>query len=326
MARECGEENLVIAVLPVMEPVVRGQFPKATLVTLPIRKKRVLLNVFVANVLRCFGPWRILAGTRVDVAVSLRHMRDYLMNVLFFSVRARKRVVIENQLLGNGRPVRRWTERAFTCLFSPSLLPYPGLQEGVPREIEAHRRVMAEALGREVAVGEVWPELHAVGKPPVTGPYWVLAPFANGGGKDYPPERWSGLLEHLARSRSIPALLLTGSVDQRERLEAFAALLPAEIAGRTQVFLPADLQRFIDLLAGAECVLTVDTAAAHAATALDVRTLVLFSGQHTGTFGPWTRSRRQRWVLPGAVPKGSPWHHSHRTGEIVALVDDLLAS
>ena len=325
MAREYGEENLVLAVLPVMAPVVRGQFPKATLITLPIRKKRILLNVFVANILRCFSSWRRLSATKVDAAVSLRHMRDYLMNVLFFSVRAGKRVVIENQLLGNGRPVRRWTERGFLCLFRPLTLPYPGPSDGVPRELEAHRALLAEVLGRKVAVSEVWPELHAVGALPVSGSYWVLAPFANGGGKDYPVSRWAELLEHLGRSPGIPALLLTGSTDQKQRLEEFAASLPRELSGRTRLFLPGDLQQFINLLAGAECVLTVDTAAAHAATALDVRTLVLFSGQHTGTFGPWIRSPRQRWLLPASRPEGAPWHDSHRTEEIAATVRDLLA-
>lgn len=327
LASEFGEENLVISVLPALEPVVRAQFPKATPVILPIRKKRILLNVFVANCIRCFPAWRMMLGTRVDVAISLRHMRDYLMNVLFYSVPAARRVAVENRLLGNGRPVRRWTERVFLWLFSPRIISYPPPIEGIPREIEANRRLLCEALGREVRVEEVWPELRRVGDPGVHGSHWVCAPFANGGGKDFPVERWVELFSSLRKQGRVPGLLLTGSREQEPRLEQFRKALVAscpEFSDSVRVMLPADLQDFIDLLAAAELVLTVDTAAAHAATALDRPTVVLFSGQHHGTFGPWKRSSRQVWIYPGPSPAGVPWHEPINAPQIEAAVDRAL--
>ncbi len=327
LAREFGEENLVISVLPALEPVVRAQFPKAVPVILPIRKKRIILNVFVANCIRCFPAWLTLLRTHADVAVSLRHMRDYLMNVLFYSVPARRRVVVENMLLGNGRPVRRWTERCFAFLFRPSVLSYPPLIEGVPREIEANRRLVSEALGREVGVEEIWPELQRVGDSPVKGPYWICAPFANGGGKDFAMERWVELFTSLRNQEVMPKLLLTGSKDQASRLNAFRNSLVESsrvFASEVEVVLPADLQDFIDLLGQAELVLTVDTAAAHAATALDRATVVLFSGQHHGTFGPWKRSPRQVWIYPGQPPEGTAWHELIATSDIEREVTLLL--
>lgn len=199
LARELGEENLTIAALPVIEPVARGQFPRAVFVPLPIRKKRVILNVFAANCLRCFGVWTHLLRFRPEYSISLRHMRDYLMNVLFYSVRSPRRLVAENQLLGNGRAVRRWTERAFTGLFRPEIVPYPVIGEGVPRELEANRRLVEQALGRDVSIAEIWPELCQVGKSPVAGSYWVCAPFANGGGKDYSLEGLGGTFQEPSR-------------------------------------------------------------------------------------------------------------------------------
>jgi len=326
LARELGEKNLTIAVLPVMESVVRGQFPEATCVTLPIIKKRVLLNVFLANCLRCFRPWLSLRGTRADISISLRHMRDYLMNVLFYSVPAPRRVVVENMLLGNGRPVRRWTERVFLLLFRPQVLPYPESSEGVPRELEACRRLVSQALGREVAIAEVWPELRRVGETPVKDPYWICAPFANGGGKDFPVERWAELFSALHAGGKSAKLLITGSLDQAERLASFRRSLPPEVASKTEIVHPATLQDFIDLLAGARLVLTVDTAAAHAATALDCRTLVLFSGQHHGTYGPWVRSPRQRWMHAPGEDKDRPWHECLDTAGILRNLEEVLAS
>lgn len=327
LAREFGEENLVISVLPVLEPVVRAQFPKATPVILPIRKKRILLNVFVANCIRCFPAWRMMLGTRVDVAISLRHMRDYLMNVLFYSVPAARRVAVENMLLGNGRPVRRWTEKVFLWLFSPRIISYPPPIEGIPREIEANRRLLCEALGRQVRIEEVWPELRRVGDPGVQGTYWICAPFANGGGKDFPVARWVELFVSLRNQGRMPVLLLTGSKDQSSRLESFREALVAagpEFADSVQVVLPTDLQDFINLLAAAELVLTVDTAAAHAATALDRPTVVLFSGQHHGTFGPWRRSPQQIWIYPGMPPEGKSWHDLISSRDIETAVTLLL--
>lgn len=332
LAREFGEENLTIATLPVMESVVRGQFPRATFIPLPIRKRRVLLNVFVANCIRCFPAWLTLLRSPHDVSISLRHMRDYLMNVLFYSLRSPLRLVCDNQLLGNGRPVRRWTERAFTAAFRPVVLPYPaggaGAGGGVPRELEANRRLVSRALGRDVAIAEIWPELRRVGESPVTGDYWLCSPFANGGGKDYPLEHWAELLRLVAQVNEVPALVLTGSLDQRGRLEEFARVITGswpEAASRISIVHSPDLQQFIDLIAGADLVLTVDTAAAHAATALDRPTLVLYSGQQYGVFGPWVRSARQRWIQPAEEVLGTPdWHRNLSPGQIAPAVREVL--
>lgn len=338
LAREFGEENLTIATLPVMESVVRGQFPRATFIPLPIRKRRVLLNVFVANCIRCFPAWLTLLRSPHDVSISLRHMRDYLMNVLFYSLPSPLRLVCDNQLLGNRRPVRRWTEWAFTAVFRPVVLPYPPVEPekpdepsvggGVPRELEANRRLVSRALGRDVAIAEIWPELRRVGESPVTGDYWLCSPFANGGGKDYPLEHWAELFRLVAQVNEVPALVLTGSLDQRGRLEEFARVITGswpEAASRISIEHPSDLQKFIDLIAGADLVLTVDTAAAHAATALDRPTLVLYSGQQYGVFGPWVRSARQRWIQPKAEDFGRPdWHRNLSPGQIAPAVSEVL--
>lgn len=329
LGREFGEENLTIAVLPIMEPVVRGQFPRASVVSLPLRTRRIILNKFVANCLRSFFPWITLLRLEVDLSISLRNMRDYLQTVLFFSVRADRRILCSNPLLESKRPVRNWTEEAFKWLFTPFVIGYPKTVEGIPNELEAHRLLICEALGREVAIGEIWPELKAVGAPPFESPYWVCAPFSSGLEKDYPLDRWVEIFLSVHNTEKLSTLVLTGSPDQENRLREFQQLIASaspEIANITQIFIPADLQKFIDLLAGAECVVTVDTAAAHAATALDCRTLVLFSGKHQGMFAPWVRSSRQQWLLPKASSTSNPWHFAHQTEEIVQILEVILKS
>ncbi len=327
LAREFGEENLTIATLPVMESVVRGQFPRAAFIPLPIRKRRIILNVFVANCIRCFPSWITLLRSPHEVSISLRHMRDYLMNVLFYSLPSQRRLVCENQLLGNGKAVRRWTEHGFTALFHPEIIHYPIKAEGVPRELEANRRIVERALGRDVVISEIWPELHQVGQAPIAGPYWVCASFANGGGKDYPVEGWAALFQSLHRKGIIPTLVLTGSTGQAVQLADFRDTIvkhAPELAPRIRILHPTNLQEFIDLLAGAELVLSVDTAAAHASTALDRPTVILYSGQQYGTYAPWTRSLRQRWIFPGFPSPGSAWHSLLPPEEVERSVIEML--
>jgi len=325
MAREFGEENLIIAVLPIMESVVKGQFPRSKVVSLPIRKKRVILNVFAANLLRCFFSWLSLLGKRVDVSISLRHMRDYLQSFLFCTVRSPRRILASNLLLGNGRPVRRWTESALERLFSLEITRYPKGSDGVPSELEANRLLASVALRRDVNLLEIWPELKPVGGPPIEGSYSVCAPFSSDVWKNFPEQRWCELFHELKRRGQLVHLVLTGSSDQLPRLSDFSRLL-RESSGEplsTSIEIASDLQGFIDLLAGANVVFTVDTAAAHAATALDCRTLVLFSGLHQGMFGPWNSSPRQQWVLPEELKKGGAWHEAHSTGKILSIVDKI---
>jgi ADP-heptose:LPS heptosyltransferase len=121
-------------------------------------------------------------------------------------------------------------------------------------------------------------------------------------------------------------ILLVGSENQRSRLNDLnALLLSAGIAGAEAV-VPDDLVELLNLIAGAELILTVDTAAAHFATALDKSCVVLFSGLHQGMFGPWRRSAQQRWLLPEAPP-GKPkfkWHAGISPARAAAEVRALM--
>lgn len=327
MAREFGEESLLISVLPALEPVVKGQFPKAGIVVLPMRRRRRVINLFVANCLRCFRPWLGLLASSSEVSVSLRHMRDYLQNVLFHSVPSRRRYVASNGLLGNGKAVRRWTEKAFVTLFGDHVVEYPSVAPGLPLELEAHRRLASAVLGREVSSDEIAPFLRPVNAPMLSGLYAVCAPYSSGNNKDVPDTRWITLFGALAGENLLPSLLvLTGSEDQLTRLNSFREELGTALAATgtaVTVRVEPTLQGFVDLLAGADAVFTVDTAAAHASTALDRPTLVLFSGLHLGMFGPWTRSARQCWLLAGRADPGHAWHESLADTDILESARSL---
>lgn len=320
LAREAGEENLVLCVRTQLAPLAQAQFPRATVIGLPVSEKRKVVNLFAVNFLRCLPVWRRLRATPVDGAASFRHMRAYLQTFLFFSARTRRFVACENLLVRNRRPSRVFAEALAQRLFRPEILPYPGSAEEAPLELEANRRVTSRLLGREVGISEILPVLQTT-EPGRPG-RWVLCPLSSKESKDYPFASWREVFRHLETGPE-QELVIAGSADQQIRLEELARLLRESGLAGARTEIPADLLKFVDLLGGAELVLTIDTAAAHIATALDKPCVVLFSGLHRGMFGPWMRSTRQSWLLPESGEKKHKWHKALPPERVAAEISRL---
>jgi ADP-heptose:LPS heptosyltransferase len=296
LAREVGEENLTLCVQTILGPLARDQFPRATVWELPTAAERRVLNLFVWNLWVCRSVWWRLVRARFDAAICLRSMRNYLETLLFYSARSPRHIACENILLRAGRRVRRAVEGTVRRLARPELLPYPETPGGLPLEVEANRLVVERALGRPVAADEVVPNLRAPGNP--AGGYWVWAPVTNLASKVYPAARWAEAFAGLRAEVGTRPIRLVGVAADVPRLTEYRDALHAAGLTGSVIDLPPDLAAFVRVLAGADLVLSVDTAAAHFATALDRPTVVVFSGLHLGMFGPWTRSARQHWILP----------------------------
>jgi len=297
MADAVGEARLTLVVRDLLVPLARAQFPAACVVGLPIAEKRRVLNLFVLNLYRSLGPIREVRRTRFDAAVSFRHMRSYMQSLTFFSVRAARYFASENLLARNRRFGRSVVERLIQTGRAPVEVPYPDVLRGQPTEMEAHRRIVSAVLNREVSFEEILPVLKAE---PGSNAYRLCAPISTMEAKDYPFAQWVEAFRLTDAGRRLP-LVLTGSLAQRPRLEELARSLKDAGMADVEVRLPGDLPAFVDLVAGAAAVFTVDTAAAHIAAALDRPLLVLFSGLQSGMFAPWQHSERQCWLE--ALPK-----------------------
>ena len=307
LAAEFGEHNLLLCVQSVLVPLARSQFPQATVIELPTAAERKIINLFARNFFYCLPLWFKLRRTRVDAAACFRSMRNYLETFLFYSARTKRFVACENILLRPEKKVRRMVEAGARRLFRPELVAYPGEVAEVPLEIEAHRRLVARILDRPVEASDVLPVLHPTLEK--QDGCWICAPVTSTS-KIYPFPLWKEVFCALKPESLSKKILLVGSEGQRSRLnELQALLLSAGIAG-AEAMVPGDLVELLNLIGGAELTLTVDTAAAHFATALDKSCVVLFSGLHRGMFGPWRRSARQRWLVPEAPPGKAKfkWH------------------
>jgi len=307
LAAEFGEQNLVICVQSVLVPFARSQFPQANVIELPTAAERKTVNLFVRNFFYCLPLWFKLRTTPVDAAVCFRSMRNYLETFLFYSARTKRFFACENILLRPEKKVRGYVEAGVRRLFQPELVPYPSKVGEIPLEIEAHRSLVARILDRPVEASEVLPVLHPTLEQNEN--CWICAPLTTAS-KVYPFPLWKEVFCALKPESLTKKILLVGSQDQCGKLNELQELLRSVGIAGAEARVPGNLVELLNLIGRAELILTVDTAAAHFATALDKSCVVLFSGLHRGMFGPWHRSARQRWLLPEAPPGKTKfkWH------------------
>ena len=112
--------------------------------------------------------------------------------------------------------------------------------------------------------------------------YAVLVHATSAAAKLWPEGRWIALGETLA-SKGLACVLPWGNDDERRRAERIAEALPhAQVPDRMR------LEEIASLLAGARCVVGLDTGLTHLAGALGVRTVGIYTATDpaaTGLFG-----------------------------------------
>ncbi len=323
IAREIGEENLVLAVRSDVAPLAKSQFPKALVLPLTLREKRRILNVTTVNILHSLPSWLRMLGLRVDAALCLRSMRAYLHTIWFYTPRATRRIACENLLLARPRVRRPAVENFVTRFFKPTLLPYPA-QGKLPTDIEANRSVAEEFLGRKITDAEILPSL-ILPNPIPRSDRWLLCPFSSSLNKDYPAEKWAAALQILAPERGTSPLHLAAGPNQQEQLAAFAQIL--RNAGIQNLVLdpPTPLAEFLKSIAAARLVLTVDTAAAHMACALGSPAVIASAGHHPGVYAPYSPNGLQHWIMPPPKLRKGEWRENLTPENLAITIREILA-
>jgi ADP-heptose:LPS heptosyltransferase len=330
LANEFGEDNLTIAVLPSAAPLAADQFPGARIISLPLTSKRKVLNLFLANFLQIFPVWLALMPEKFDIVLSLRHSRKFLHSFFLAALRSRMRLVSENQLSLAGHPARGAVEKTLWRLRNTTVLPYPERSDA-PRELEMHRRLLEKIFCRPLETIEIAPLLRSPREVPSSqqGPV-LLCPFSSMKSKDYPSGSWVDVFSLFPQSMREIAIELAGDACQRRDLDILAAELQKTGYSKAKVREPESLVDFTRAVYQARLVLTVDTAAAHFACALNRPTIVLFSGLHRGDYAPWTTSERQIWLEPAPPSpeetprKKSHWHRGIPPARVAATLLRLL--
>ena len=296
LADHHGEENTALAVKSELAALARREFPRANIIGIPWQPRRKGQNQSLANLRSCFPVCRAMRRMEFDQVVCLRPARSHMQTLFFAAPRARERFASENTLLANGSLRRRVTESLMERFAGARLTPYPAPDGGLTSELLSHRNVVAAALGRAIGMEEILPRLRAF--PYVGGGGWLLCPFSSRWTKDYSVERWNSALRGVLAQCSPQVIRLAAAPDQSSRLADFAGFMRRALPEfSVEILPPLPLDRFPEVVAGADLLLTVDTAAAHLACAIGAPAVIVHSGQHAGVYGPYSRTGRQVWLL-----------------------------
>ena len=147
--------------------------------------------------------------------------------------------------------------------------------------VERNRQLAAQVLGYAVQGAPDYGIAGAPQAPKSVSAYTVLLHATSDAAKLWPESHWIALANHL-RERGLDCVLPWGSAEERIRSERLAA------AGDAMVPAAQSLSEMTELLAGARCVVGVDTGLMHLAAALGVPTVGIFGATDpaaTGIYG-----------------------------------------
>jgi ADP-heptose:LPS heptosyltransferase len=279
LTAEFGEKETLLIVSTIAAPLYRTEFPRATLLVLPPFCKRFWPDLFMC-LIRHAAKLRAISA---ETLVCLRHQHsDYLH-------------AVAHLLEAERCHAARWqhgSERTSLAFPRCRDAAYPDAAQGACLEVEAHRRVVASAIGADVALEEVLPAL-ASGTPGGGGGL-LICPGAGDAIREYPAPLLARAIGLFLEMK--PGIQMSICLPPGERRQFWKDGLSECRGGRVRWLLPESFEALAAAIANADVVLAPDSAPAHLATALNKPGVFLLGGGHFGMFAPWGKSGRQVWL------------------------------
>lgn len=285
-----GPGNCRLVVSTAADALAAAEFPGVD---------RWVLPPAASGVWRELRPLRARLGAALSTEnferlVCLRHAPSLYRDVTLCWLEAEEFV---------GRDSRP-TPVTLTTLNRPDLHPTTLATAPWSHELLTHRDVLAAVLGRTPDWSEVRPQLRSASA--TAGDDVVFCPFGHERIRDFPSESWQAAWR--AVSHPVRRVRILGPAARSADLNALGDDLRAAQPGAS-VTVETDLPPlgFVAAIAGARAVVTVESAAAHLATAFDKPAVVVLGGGHHGWFGPWGDRARQRWIAHPLPCFGCNW-------------------
>lgn len=275
-----GDENCALVIWPAALPLAEREFPKTIKIVVPPRLRGGFHAIL--GVLRLVVRLKTL---RFEHLVCFRHQRSRFQCAVLHWVQAKSTYGITNDpdfFCGRKREFMFGSEGVY-----PIVAP-----KGFCLELEAHRQLAEQVLHRSVSIYELKPRIDGVDISAEN--YILVCPFSSAAIKDYPIEPLSTVIAAIYDKYGI-SISLSFSPEQFARAQELKKIL-REKGVNILPLSTNSFQEFLGRIARATAILTVDTATAHIATALDKRTVVILGGGHYATFGPWNNSQKQEWI------------------------------
>jgi glycosyltransferase involved in cell wall biosynthesis/O-antigen/teichoic acid export membrane protein/ADP-heptose:LPS heptosyltransferase len=288
-----GEENCLLFISHTVAELAAREFPRTRRVTVPPQAAGLLREM--AAIRR--ESRRQLGEYQFEQLVCLRHQRTLYHDLLLTWVKADRWIGLtpDAPRVATLDPAHGYT--------LPARYPRT-IEAGCSRDLVAHGLIVSDSVGTFVPAAGIQPSL-TVGKVEPGSEFLVL-PFSSDPVRNYPAPL---LAEALGRANLSGPLVLSGTEAQREALEELAGL--ARSAGASGVSVdtdPASPLALVDRVARARAVLSMDSAAAHIATALDRPAVIIQGGGEWELMSPWGARRRQYWVHHPLPCFNCDWH------------------
>ena len=289
LLREYGQENSLLILSPVVASVARQQFPDVTILELPGFGNSMFSGMI--PVWRRYA--RRIREMQVHTLVCLRHQRTTYHNLVLSWFEAR-------QSFGAADP--EWcigeAERELTPFAPSTLIPFAQFSEaslkGLPTELETNRQIVSNVLGREIGFGEILPTLVSNDKIHEYQDAVLIAPLGSEAVRSYAGLHLANLCNELQKN-GFHRIILAGDHSQQIELAELQKLISLNGA-KVEILPPGSLIDFISVINSVLGVISVETATAHIAVALNRPTVGIIGGGHYGYFAPWDYSSSQIWV------------------------------
>ena len=262
LVREFGADQCALVVPALVVPLATVELPGVELITLPSEAAGLIRHI-VPVWCRQRGKF---ATDRFERRVVFMHLRSFYHGI-----------------------AASWVDASRDFRLAPEVYPF-----GPGAELQAHRTVVAAALGHDVTWDEILPRFTRF--PASDDGRLLVYPLSHDGSKSLPVERVVAILR-LWRVRNRAPIVLGGSPRDAATLERYAAAGRAAGLDGLTVETPAGIIAFVQHLAAAGAVLSADSAAAHVGGAFDKPTVTLMGREWYGVSQPWHRSERQRVLL-----------------------------
>ncbi len=287
-----GEDRLCLVVTEQVAPLARFLFPKAKVIALGYRPSGLK-----ANVANAWSSWLRLQKVAGGEVICLRHLRDRYYQFLLWALRPSLVWAAGNALAEAWPPAwTAWERRLFRrCRAEVVDYPSAAASAGLCRELEANRRVVERWQGAAVTVKEILPEIDVSTLGVEQTGELLICPTSSSEMKSYPPGLLAEAVEGISRTQGI-GVTLCGPGGSMEELDLAREALSRR-GLQAAILTPSGPVELLKRIAGANAVISVDSAAAHMAAALDKPTVVILGGGYEGMYGPWSRSGRQQWVM-----------------------------
>ncbi len=277
------------------EPLARLEFPSWEIVPIKIGGctfRTGLISNGIINQIQ-------LAVINTNMLVNLRYHMSLPEAIAIAQIDYRKLISIAISPLAQLLP-----DRLASRFTSMANLKYPSAaMAGICLEIEAHRNVAEVVLKRQVLLKEVLPALRAVAH--TDGGYLLVLPHGSASIRTYPINLLARAVADAVKGTGM-RVQLCGEANRVGELRDLKAQLQANLIDAEIVY-PQGLLGFVQTVADASIVVSMESAGAHISAALDKPLVAIVGGGHFGYFAPWQKSSRQRWLHEPLDCYGCNW-------------------